>query len=79
MNLLWIAAIAIFVLLDKTIPFGDVTGRVAGAAMILAGVEFDRVSRGTHRLTKAEQAVHGPRDRPGRSGHATLGPRRSSY
>ena len=38
MNLLWIAAIAIFVLLEKTIPFGDVSGRIAGAAMILTGV-----------------------------------------
>ncbi len=37
MNLLWVAAIAIFVLLEKTIPFGDVSGRVAGAAMILFG------------------------------------------
>ena len=37
MNLLWIAAIAIFVLLEKTIPFGDVSGRFAGAAMILVG------------------------------------------
>jgi predicted metal-binding membrane protein len=37
MNLLWIAAIAIFVLLEKTIPFGDVSGRIAGAAMILVG------------------------------------------
>lgn len=37
MNLLWIAAIAIFVLLEKTIPFGDVSGRVAGVAMILFG------------------------------------------
>jgi predicted metal-binding membrane protein len=37
MNVLWIAAIAIFVLLEKTIPFGDVSGRVAGAAMILFG------------------------------------------
>jgi predicted metal-binding membrane protein len=37
MNLLWIAAIAIFVLLEKTIPFGDVTGKFAGAAMILVG------------------------------------------
>jgi predicted metal-binding membrane protein len=35
MNLLWIAAIAIFVLLEKTIPFGEIGGRVAGAAMIL--------------------------------------------
>jgi predicted metal-binding membrane protein len=38
MDLLWIAAIAIFVLLEKSIPFGDVSGRVAGAAMILVGV-----------------------------------------
>jgi predicted metal-binding membrane protein len=37
MNLLWIAAIATFVLLEKTIPFGDVSGRAAGAAMILVG------------------------------------------
>jgi predicted metal-binding membrane protein len=38
MNLLWIAAIAIFVLLEKTIPFGEIGGRVAGAAMILVAV-----------------------------------------
>jgi predicted metal-binding membrane protein len=37
MNLLWIAAIAVFVLLEKTIPFGVAGGRVAGAAMILTG------------------------------------------
>jgi predicted metal-binding membrane protein len=37
MNLLWIAGIAIFVLLEKTIPFGEVGGRFAGAAMILVG------------------------------------------
>ena len=37
MNFLWIAAIAIFVPLEKTLPFGDVTGRFAGTAMILAG------------------------------------------
>jgi predicted metal-binding membrane protein len=37
MNLLWIAAIAIFVLLEKTIRFGDVSGRFAGVAMILVG------------------------------------------
>jgi predicted metal-binding membrane protein len=37
MNLLWIAAIAIFVLLEKTMPFGDVSGRVAGFATILVG------------------------------------------
>ena len=32
-----LAAIAIFVLLEKTIPFGDVSGRFAGGAMILVG------------------------------------------
>jgi predicted metal-binding membrane protein len=37
MNLLWIAAIAVFVLLEKTIPFGVTGGRVAGTAMILTG------------------------------------------
>lgn len=37
MNLLWIAAIAVFVLLEKTIPGGVIGGRVAGAAMILTG------------------------------------------
>ena len=37
MNLLWIAAIAILVLLEKTIRFGDVGGRVVGATMILVG------------------------------------------
>jgi predicted metal-binding membrane protein len=38
MNLLWIAAIAVFVLLEKTIPFGAAAGWLAGAAMILAGI-----------------------------------------
>ena len=37
MNLLWIAAIAIFILLEKTLPFGEVSGRIAGVAMILVG------------------------------------------
>jgi predicted metal-binding membrane protein len=37
MNLLWIAAIAIFVLLEKTSPFGYGSGRFAGVAMILIG------------------------------------------
>ena len=37
MNLLWTAAIAIFVLLEKTIPFGDMGARFAGVAMILVG------------------------------------------
>jgi predicted metal-binding membrane protein len=37
MNLLWIAAIAAFVLLEKTIPFGAAAGWLAGTAMIVAG------------------------------------------
>jgi predicted metal-binding membrane protein len=38
MNLLWIALIALFVLAEKISPFGNRAGRVAGAAMILAGI-----------------------------------------
>ena len=37
MNLLWIAAIAIFVLLEKILPRGPVAGRVAGVALIGLG------------------------------------------
>lgn len=36
MNLMWIAAITLFVLLEKVIPFGA-GGRVVGAAMVLVG------------------------------------------
>ena len=38
MNLLWIAAIAFFVLLEKVLPYGRVPSWVAGMAMIVAGV-----------------------------------------
>ena len=38
MNLLWIAAIAGFVLLEKTLPFGETGSRIAGATAIGAGV-----------------------------------------
>jgi len=38
MNLVWIAAIAAFVLLEKTLPFAEPAGRVIGAAMILVGL-----------------------------------------
>ncbi len=37
MNLLWIAAISVFVLLEKVLPLGTGGGRVAGGAMIAAG------------------------------------------
>jgi predicted metal-binding membrane protein len=37
MNLLWIAAITLFVLLEKVVPYGAGGGRWAGVGMILAG------------------------------------------
>ena len=38
MNLLWVALITLFILLEKVIPLGAEGGRVAGVAMILAGI-----------------------------------------
>jgi predicted metal-binding membrane protein len=38
MNLLWMAVITVFVLLEKVLPKGDVFGKVGGVAMILWGV-----------------------------------------
>lgn len=38
MNLFWIAAIAAFILLEKTMPFAETGGRVVGAAMIVVGL-----------------------------------------
>lgn len=37
MNLLWVAAIALFVLIEKTAPFGRIIGRVAGVAFVVVG------------------------------------------
>jgi len=37
MNLLWVAAIMVFVLLEKVAPYGVVIGRIAGAALLVAG------------------------------------------
>ncbi len=37
MNLLWIATITIFVLLEKILPFGAIGGRVMGLLMVIAG------------------------------------------
>ncbi len=38
MNLLWIAALAIFVLLEKLLPRGDLVGRASGGLMLAAGL-----------------------------------------
>jgi predicted metal-binding membrane protein len=37
-NLFWIAALACFVLLEKTIPIGHWIGRIAGVAFAVWGV-----------------------------------------
>jgi predicted metal-binding membrane protein len=44
MNLLWVATIAAFVLVEKVLPRGDLVGRVAGGVLVLAGLVF--LSRG---------------------------------
>jgi predicted metal-binding membrane protein len=38
LNLFWIAAIAAFILLEKTMPLAETGGRVLGAAMIVVGL-----------------------------------------
>jgi predicted metal-binding membrane protein len=38
MNVLWIAVIAIFVLLEKVVPAGRLISRVSGAGFLAAGV-----------------------------------------
>ena len=40
MNLAWVAAIAVFVLAEKVLPFGQRVGQVAGAFALLAGAAF---------------------------------------
>lgn len=37
MNLLWVAAIAAFVLVEKVAPRGELVGRIAGVVLIVAG------------------------------------------
>lgn len=37
MNLLWVAVITVFVLVERVSPPGELVGRVAGAALIVAG------------------------------------------
>jgi len=38
MNLLWVAAITLFVLIEKVVPAGAVVGRIAGAVLVVAGI-----------------------------------------
>ena len=38
MNLFWIALIAAYVLIEKVLPFGEITARVMGVLMIVAAM-----------------------------------------
>ena len=38
MNILWIAAITVFVLLEKVLPLGNHGGKLSGVLMFAAGV-----------------------------------------
>jgi predicted metal-binding membrane protein len=38
MNLVWVATIAVFVLLEKTAPFGRMLGRLTGVGLVAAGI-----------------------------------------
>jgi predicted metal-binding membrane protein len=40
MNLLWIAVITLFVLVEKIVPHGPAIGRITGGILILAGVSL---------------------------------------
>jgi predicted metal-binding membrane protein len=44
MNLVWVAAIAAFVLIEKAVPAGDRVGRIAGALLVVAGVVMIAIS-----------------------------------
>jgi predicted metal-binding membrane protein len=38
MNLLWVAAIAVAILVEKVVPRGDLVGRLTGVILVAAGV-----------------------------------------
>ncbi|MEZ5503385.1 MAG: DUF2182 domain-containing protein [Halioglobus sp.] len=40
MNLLWIAALSLFVIIEKILPAGPTAGRIAGALSVLAGLSI---------------------------------------
>ena len=40
MSLVWIAAVAIFVLLEKVMPRGDLVGILSGAALAVFGMGY---------------------------------------
>ncbi len=38
MNLVWVAALAVFVLFEKVLPWGEIIGRISGIGLIVWGV-----------------------------------------
>ncbi len=38
MNLLWVAALAVFVLIEKVVPFGRMAGRAGSILLVAAGL-----------------------------------------
>jgi predicted metal-binding membrane protein len=38
MNLLWVATISLFVLVEKVVPRGDIVGRVAAGVLAITGL-----------------------------------------
>ena len=38
MNLLWVAAIAFYVLLEKVVPHGPILARITGALLAISGI-----------------------------------------
>jgi predicted metal-binding membrane protein len=40
MNLLWVAAMTAFILIEKVLPHGQLVGRLAGGLLVLAGLGF---------------------------------------
>jgi predicted metal-binding membrane protein len=45
MNLLWVAAISVFVLLEKATPYGRAIARVTGVAMLVCGIALPLAAR----------------------------------
>ena len=46
MNLLWVATITLFVLVEKVVPRADIVGRVAGVVLVIAGLVLLRQGLG---------------------------------
>jgi predicted metal-binding membrane protein len=38
MNLLWVAALTVFVVIEKLAPRGNIVGRITGGTLVAAGV-----------------------------------------